>query len=59
MKTDIICITIISICSSPVFAPIFLAGQCGQNVTSAIRFQSNDPLDIADSFTGDVECQAD
>ena len=56
MKTDIICITIISICSSPVFAPISLAGQCGQNVTIAIRFQSNDPLDIADSFTGDVEC---
>jgi hypothetical protein len=49
----------ISICSSPVFAPISLAGQCGQNVTITIRFQSNDPLDITDSFTGDVECQAD
>jgi hypothetical protein len=49
----------ISICSSPIFAPISLAGQCGQNVTITIRFQSNDPLDITDSFTGDVECQAD
>jgi hypothetical protein len=49
----------ISICSAPVFAPISLAGQCGQNVTITIRFQSNDPLDITDSFTGDVECQAD
>jgi hypothetical protein len=26
----------ISICSSPVFAPISLAGQCGQNVTITI-----------------------
>ena len=49
----------ISICSSPVFAPISLAEQCGQNVIITIRFQSNDPLDITDSFTGDVECQTD
>jgi hypothetical protein len=49
----------ISICPSPVFAPISLVGQCGQDVTITIRFQSNDPLDITDSFIGDVECQAD
>ena len=49
----------ISICSSPVFAPISLVGQCGQDVTITVRFQSNDLLDITDSFIGDVECQAD
>ena len=49
----------ISICSSPVFAPISLVGQCGQDVTITVRFQSNDLLDITDSFIGNVECQAD
>jgi hypothetical protein len=49
----------ISICSSPVFAPVSLVGQCGQDVTITIQFQSNDPLGITDSFIGDVECQAD
>jgi hypothetical protein len=43
----------ISICSSPIFAPISLVGQCGQDVIITIRFQSNDPLDITDSFIGD------
>jgi hypothetical protein len=49
----------ISICSSPVFALISLVGQCGQDVIITVRFQSNDLLDITDSFIGDVECQAD
>jgi hypothetical protein len=40
----------ISICSSPVFAPISLAGQCGQNVTITIRFQSNDPLVCSNTY---------
>jgi hypothetical protein len=47
----------ISLCSSPLFAPITLSGQCGQDVTVTIQFQSNDPLDIANSFPADVECQ--
>lgn len=47
----------ISLCSSPLFAPITLLGQCGQDVTVTIQFQSNDPLDIAGSFPADVECQ--
>ena len=47
----------ISLCSSPLFAPITLLGQCGQDVTVTIQFQSNDPLDIANSFPADVECQ--
>ena len=47
----------INLCASPVFAPLFLTGQCGQNVIITIRFQSNDPLDITDSFPADVECQ--
>jgi hypothetical protein len=49
----------ISIYSSPVFAPISLVGQCGQDVTITVQFQSNDLLDITDSFIGNVECQAD
>lgn len=47
----------ISLCSSPLFAPITLLGQCGQDVTVTIQFQSNDPLDIANPFPADVECQ--
>ena len=47
----------ISLCSSPLFAPITLLGQCGHDVTVTIQFQSNDPLDIANSFPADVECQ--
>lgn len=47
----------INLCASPMFAPLFLTGQCGQNAIITIRFQSNDPLDITDSFPADVECQ--
>lgn len=47
----------INLCASPMFAPLSLTGQCGQNVIINIRFQSNDPLDTADSFPADVECQ--
>jgi hypothetical protein len=47
----------INLCASPIFAPISLTGQCGQNVIITIQFQSNDPLDIVDSFPADVECQ--
>ena len=47
----------ISLCSSPLFAPITLLGQCGQDVTVTIRFQSNDPLGITNPFPADVECQ--
>jgi len=47
----------INLCASPMFAPLSLTGQCGQNGIITIRFQSNDPLDIIDSFPADVECQ--
>jgi hypothetical protein len=47
----------ISLCSSPLFGPITLLGQCGQNVTVTIQFQSNDPLDTTNPFPADVECQ--
>ncbi|MFZ0698203.1 MAG: hypothetical protein WAM88_13810, partial [Nitrososphaeraceae archaeon] len=47
----------ISLCSSPLFAPVTLLGQCGEDVTVTIQFQSNDPLDIANRFPADVECQ--
>jgi hypothetical protein len=47
----------ISLCSSPLFAPVTLLGQCGEDVTVTIQFQSNDPLDIANPFPADVECQ--
>ena len=47
----------INLCVPPMFAPLSLTGQCGQNVIITIRFQSNDPLGIADSFPADVECQ--
>jgi hypothetical protein len=47
----------INLCASPMFAPLSLTGQCGQNVIITIRFQSTDPLDIGDSFSADVECQ--
>ena len=46
----------ISLCSSPLFAPVTLLGQCGEGVTVTIQFQSNDPLDIANPFPADVEC---
>jgi hypothetical protein len=48
----------INLCASPVFAPISLIGQCGQDVMITIQFQSNDPLDTPDSFSADVECQS-
>jgi hypothetical protein len=48
----------INLCASPVFAPISLTGQCGQDVMIIIQFQSNDPLDTPNSFSADVECQS-
>jgi hypothetical protein len=39
------------------FAPISLAGQCGENVIITIQFESNDPLDPSNSFSADVECE--
>ena len=48
----------INLCASPVFAPISLTGQCGQDVMITIQFQSNDPLDTPNSFSADVECQS-
>jgi hypothetical protein len=47
----------ISLCSSPLFAPVTLLGQCGEDVTVTIQFQSNDPLEIANPFPANVECQ--
>jgi hypothetical protein len=47
----------ISLCSSPLFAPVTLLGQCGEDVTVTIQFQSNDPLEIANPFPADVEWQ--
>ena len=47
----------INLCASPMLAPISLAGQCGRDVIVTIQFQSNDPLEIPDSFSADVECQ--
>jgi hypothetical protein len=34
-----------------------LLGQCGEDVTVTIQFQSNDPLEIANPFPADVEWQ--
>ena len=48
----------INLCASPVFAPISLTGQCGEDVIITIQFQSNDPLDTPNSFSADVECQS-
>jgi hypothetical protein len=48
----------INLCATPVFAPISLTGQCGQDVIITIQFQSNDPLDTPNSFSADVECQS-
>jgi hypothetical protein len=48
----------INLCDSPVFAPISLTGQCGQDVIITIQFPSNDPLDTPNSFSADVECQS-
>jgi hypothetical protein len=47
----------INLCASPLFAPISLAGQCGENVIITIQFESNDPLDPSNSFSADVECE--
>jgi hypothetical protein len=48
----------INMCASPLFAPVSLTGQCGQDVMITIQFQSNDPLDTPNSFSADVECQS-
>jgi hypothetical protein len=48
----------INLCATPVFAPISLTGQFGQDVIITILFQSNDPLDTPNSFSADVECQS-
>src|SRR5918996_1084914 len=48
----------INLCATPVFAPISLTGQCGQDVIITIQFQSNDPLDSPNPFSADVACQS-
>lgn len=47
----------INLCNVPIFAPISLTGECGENVTVTLAFQSDDPLDITDTFPADVICQ--
>ena len=48
----------IKLCNPPLFTPISLTGVCGQNVVITVQLQSNNPLDIKDTFNGDVICNS-
>ena len=48
----------IKLCNPPLFTPISLTGVCGQNVVISVQLQSNSPLDIVNTFNGDVICNS-
>ena len=48
----------IKLCNPPLFTPISLTGVCGENVVISVQLQSNSPLDIVNTFNGDVICNS-
>jgi hypothetical protein len=47
----------IMICDPPLFGPITISGACGRDVDIMIGFQTDDPFDVAEEFSGSVDCQ--
>jgi hypothetical protein len=47
----------IQFCPIPISMPITIRGQCGENVTINVKFESNNPISqTGGSFAGDVLC---
>lgn len=47
----------IMVCDPPLFGPITISGTCGRDVMMAVEFQTDDPFQGAESFTGSADCQ--
>jgi hypothetical protein len=48
----------IAICDPPLFGPIRISGTCGREVEMAVVFQTDNPLEDAESFSGSADCQS-
>ncbi|MGH9995750.1 MAG: hypothetical protein ACRD4J_11020 [Nitrososphaeraceae archaeon] len=47
----------IFLCNPPLFGPLTITGTCGRNIDIAVEFQTADPFETAESFSGSAECQ--
>lgn len=47
----------IMLCDPPLFGPITISGTCGRDIGITIGFQTDDPFEEAESFSGSAECQ--
>lgn len=47
----------IMLCDPPLFAPISIVGECGNNVYINVALKTDELFDIEDPFYGDVICQ--
>ena len=48
----------IAICDPPLFGPIRISGTCGREAEIAVGFQTDNPLEDAESFSGSADCQS-
>lgn len=48
----------IDICDPPLFGPITISGSCGREVEIAVGFETGDPLEDSESFSGSADCQS-
>lgn len=47
----------IMVCDPPLFGPITISGACGKDIIMAVGFQTDDPFQGAESFSGSADCQ--
>lgn len=48
----------IAICDPPLFGPIRISGTCGREVEIAVGFQTDNPIEDAESLSGSADCQS-
>jgi hypothetical protein len=48
----------IAVCDPPLFGPIRISGTCGREVEIAVGFQTDNPLELAESFSGTADCMS-
>lgn len=47
----------IMICEPPLFGPVTISGTCGRDIEIIVGFQSDDPFQQDNSFSGSSDCQ--
>lgn len=47
----------IMLCDPPLFGPLTISGTCGRDKDLMIGFQTDDPFESSELFSGSAECQ--